>query len=29
MKMAWMPVLTELDWNKRKWELRSDYWCER
>ena len=21
--------MTELDWNKRKWELRSDYWCER
>ena len=22
-------AMTELDWNKRKWELRSDYWCER
>ena len=22
-------ALTELDWNKRKWELRSSYWCER
>lgn len=22
-------AMTELDWNKRKWELRGDYWCER
>lgn len=22
-------ALTEIDWNKRKWELRSAYWCER
>lgn len=22
-------ALTEIDWNKRKWELRSAYWCEK
>lgn len=22
-------AMTELDWNKRKWELRGNYWCER
>ena len=22
-------AMTEIDWNKRKWELRSAYWCEK